>query len=105
MTERQLTTKIMKLLKKEFPTAWIYKSSDRFSSGIPDILMCYHGYFIAIEIKKDTKSKVTPLQNFTLNKIRESGGLSIVVHGRFEIVKMLEKICNFILNKKGGDNK
>lgn len=46
--------------------------------GIPDIIMCVNGTFIAMELKKDNKSRATKLQNHVLNLIRRAGGHATV---------------------------
>ena len=48
-------------------------------SGIPDIIVCANGRFIAIECKAG-KNTTTALQEFELAKIRQSGGTAIVVN-------------------------
>lgn len=45
--------------------------------GIPDLLCCINGKFVAIEVKADN-GRPSPLQRWTLNKIVESGGYSIL---------------------------
>jgi hypothetical protein len=46
-------------------------------SGIPDIIGCYNGRFIAIECKAG-KGKTTTLQERELQLIKDSGGFTFV---------------------------
>lgn len=46
--------------------------------GIPDILVCLNGYFVALEIK-DVKGKANPGQLYNLGKIRDAGGLAMII--------------------------
>lgn len=46
-------------------------------SGIPDIIGCYQGRFIAIECKAG-KGKTTALQERELNMIADAGGFTFV---------------------------
>ena len=46
--------------------------------GVPDFLVCYCGRFIGIETKAG-KGKVTTLQELNLEKIRQAGGVSLVI--------------------------
>jgi len=46
-------------------------------SGIPDIIRCYNGRFIAIECKA-VKGKTTTLQERELQLIKDSGGFTFV---------------------------
>lgn len=48
------------------------------SSGVPDIVGCWKGKFIAIECKANG-NKATALQELNLKKIVNSGGMAIVV--------------------------
>ena len=45
--------------------------------GVPDIIACYKGRFIAIECKAG-KNKTTKLQQLELAKIKHMGGVTIV---------------------------
>lgn len=49
-------------------------------SGVPDILACWKGKFIAIECKAPGKEhSVTDLQKDQLNAIAAAGGIALVV--------------------------
>jgi hypothetical protein len=48
-------------------------------SGIPDIIACYNGLFIAIECKSG-KNTTTALQKHNLDLIKKANGLAIVVN-------------------------
>ena len=47
--------------------------------GIPDILACISGWFVAIELKRDEKQKPEPLQLYQITKIITAGGFAYVV--------------------------
>ena len=49
------------------------------SSGAPDIVACYKGFFIGIEAKAG-KGKTTALQEFNLKRIEGMGGLALVIN-------------------------
>lgn len=49
------------------------------NSGVPDFLVCHNGRFVAIEAKAG-KGKTTALQESHLSKIREAGGVAVVVN-------------------------
>jgi Holliday junction resolvase len=46
-------------------------------SGIPDLICCYNGLFLAIECKAG-KGKTTALQERELNSIKAAGGFTFV---------------------------
>jgi len=48
------------------------------ASGVPDILVCYQGKFIAIECKAGG-NKPTALQAEHMNRITQGGGIAVVV--------------------------
>ncbi len=47
--------------------------------GVPDILACVNGRFVAIEVKSST-GKPTALQVHTCKQITASGGIAVIVH-------------------------
>ena len=75
MRESQLQSK---LLKELHTVGWFYKASDRFRAGIPDIIGCYKGRFVGLELKVDS-NKPTPLQMYELKRIlREDGSAQVI---------------------------
>ena len=48
------------------------------SNGIPDIICCYRGRFVALEVKTDT-GKPTKLQEAVIRKINRAGGTALIV--------------------------
>lgn len=48
-------------------------------SGVPDILACINGYFVAIEVKAPN-GKPSELQLVKIRQIREAGGFAYVVY-------------------------
>ena len=48
-------------------------------SGVPDIIVCYKGKFLAIECKAGD-NQPTALQQLNLSQIKQNGGHSIVVN-------------------------
>lgn len=65
-------------MKRRHPQAWIYVTADRWRSGIPDVLMCHHGRFIALEVKTP-RGRLAPIQRVTLEHITRAGGIAHVV--------------------------
>ena len=49
------------------------------TAGIPDIICCLHGRFIAFEAKVPG-NRPTRLQESTIGKIRAAGGTAVVVY-------------------------
>jgi len=76
----------MKKIFKSLPMNWFHKPWERSRKGIPDFLLCNHGRFVALEVKKakdlaSLKAKLldhpfTTLQIANLRRIQKAGGLA-----------------------------
>jgi hypothetical protein len=75
MLEAQFQSKLLSELRK---VGWFYKASDRYRAGVPDIIGCYQGRFIALELKV-APNVPTPLQEYELKSIYREGGSAQVV--------------------------
>ena len=97
MNESDITKSILKYLKT-LPRCFFWKEHGGIygTSGIPDIIFCIDGRFIAMEVKTQ-KGKTTPLQNAAIRKIHSSGGFAFVV-------RSVEEAKNAIDSTMGGKN-
>ena len=77
--ERAVKKTVVKLLTRYGAYNFYPVASGFGRSGIPDIVACYKGRFIAIECKAG-KNTATELQLRELMKIRESGGCALVIN-------------------------
>ena len=80
MTETQFKHKVENWL--DDTNAWFIKywAGAKFTKeGIPDILACIDGTFYGIELKT-TDGRPTLLQLINLKKIREAGGIGILLY-------------------------
>ncbi len=70
----------MKVLKKlkEIPDLFVVKVQQVAMRGIPDLLICHRGRFIAWELKTD-EGHPTELQKLVLSNITKAGGVALVV--------------------------
>ena len=60
-------------------------------AGIPDILACVNGIFVAVELKAD-RGRLSQIQKLNLEKINKSGGIAVVLYpSGFEDFKKLIK--------------
>ena len=77
--EKHFETKIKEFLDSE--GAWYVKyfANRNTKSGIPDILACVNGYFVAIEVKAQNGT-VKALQEHHLTEIRIAGGFSFALY-------------------------
>lgn len=93
--EKNFENKIKKFLKDE--GAWYIKywaGSQFTKDGIPDILACVNGHFVAIEVKAQN-GKPSDLQLHVISKIRQAGGFAFVVYP-----SGFEKLKDFIYQLK-----
>jgi hypothetical protein len=61
------------------PNCWYEKIQQVTIRGTPDILICANGYFVALELKLDHKSKIDELQVYKIKKILKSKGVAFIV--------------------------
>lgn len=79
MSEANFQKKIIKYLNSLDAYVFKHNASAISKAGVPDIICCYKGLFMGIEVKKDNKSKPTELQKYNLNSINNKGGVGIVL--------------------------
>ena len=78
--EKALDNKVKAYLKEYGAWGLKYWAGSRFTKdGIPDLLYCINGYFFGIEDKAEN-GKPSLLQLYNLRKIREAGGLGILLY-------------------------
>ena len=90
MTEQQIQKNIFNMLEKEY-NAYVVKVIVASKSGVPDILCCIEGVFFGIEVKRpESKSNVSRLQEYNLQKIENSLGKSMVAWDVQMVVDFIE---------------
>ena len=92
--EKDFENKVKAYLKDR--KAWFIKywaGADFTKKGIPDILVCDQGEFIAIEVKA-SNGKPTLLQLVTLKKIQEAGGYGLLLYPQD-----FKGFCTFMENR------
>lgn len=60
-------------------------------NGIADRLVCFHGAFLAIEIK-GSSGRATKLQEYELERVRAAGGRAIVARSVNDVRALLDHI-------------
>ena len=77
--EAKVKKAIVKILKQHDVYYFFPATGGYGKSGVPDIICCYRGHFLAIECKAG-KNKPTTLQRINLEKIAEQGGTALVIN-------------------------
>jgi hypothetical protein len=77
--ESREVKKVRAYLKGRYPGCWGFKVQGQAMRGIPDLIYCIRGLFVAFEIK-DPKAKSDPnrekLQEYTCELIKDARGFS-----------------------------
>ncbi len=92
MNEATLIQRIRKYLAT-LPDCFFWKEhgGQYGTAGIPDIVVCHKGRFIALEAKVG-KNKPTKLQAATIDKIRQAGGTAAVVYSIEDVKAVLSEM-------------
>lgn len=81
--EKILKTSCLRWIKREYPEIWVCKLSDRFISGIPDILLMFKGQGLFIELKA-TKGKASRIQQYVFAEIEDTGTTVLVIRSLYD---------------------
>jgi Holliday junction resolvase len=89
MHEKDIVTAIMRYLKT-VPDCFAWKTHGGMYgvAGLPDIVACVGGRFVAFEVKTPT-GKLTKLQEITIQKIRAAKGEACMVTSVEEVQTIL----------------
>lgn len=91
MREQDYQRKIVKLIEDR--GGYVVKVISASKKGVPDIIACYGGLFLAIEVKTPrTMNNVSPLQQHNLNKVSASGGHSLVAWSVEAVSEVLDEL-------------
>lgn len=100
--EGKVKKTVKKLLDKYGNSVWYFmpvQTGVGGKKGIPDFVLCVGGKFVTIETKAKG-NQPTALQAFTMNEIRDAGGLPIVVTDDCMSVAALQSWIEIFLDKK-----
>ena len=92
MLEKDIVAAIMRYLKT-VPGCFAWKEHGGMygTSGIPDIICCYRGRFVGLEVKQPGKA-LTAIQPKTIDKINAAGGIAAKVTCVDEVKTIIETI-------------
>lgn len=91
MREKIIENKIKTYLKSKGAYCVKYHGNQFSQVGVPDLLVCYKGYFLGIEIKNET-GKTSPLQDANIKLIEKAGGISFVARCVDDVKNIIEYI-------------
>lgn len=97
MLESQFQSRVISFLKQYPEHIWFVKvwGGGYQKSGIPDILCCINGKFMAIELKS-LNGKPTVLQKRNIELINKTGGLGIILYpdGFDDFKKLIKELID-----------
>jgi hypothetical protein len=92
MNEKEITSQIKEYLKTLKDCFFWKEHGGQFGqAGIPDLIVCYRGRFIAFEVKTE-KGKLSVLQAVTIRQIQKAGGTAAVVRSVEEVKAIISQI-------------
>ena len=64
-------------------------------AGIPDLLCCVNGYFMALEIKAE-HGRPSKLQEYQVEEIQKAKGIALIVYPKDydRLIELLDKLQN-----------
>ena len=77
--ERKVKNQCVEIIKRHGAYYFFPAANGLGRAGIPDIIVCLYGYFLAVECKAG-KGKTTALQDRELQRIRNAGGVALVIN-------------------------
>ena len=89
--ETKIVKQIMVGLREKFPGAYLRKIHGNMfqHAGIPDIIGCINGFFVAFEVKT-TQGHVSRIQELEGQEISKAKGIHAVVTNLSEALEALE---------------
>lgn len=90
--EKSIVKAIIQLLKAR--GAWYVKYHGHRAgrAGVPDILACFRGRFIAIEVKQPT-GRTTKLQDMELAALERAGAVTVIATSKEQVEEVLDMLA------------
>jgi len=91
--EKKVKNRVIAILKDRDAYYFYPVTSGFGASGVPDIIVCYFGWFIGIECKAG-KNTLSALQRQNIARINAARGITLVINedNIHEVTEILDKI-------------
>ena len=89
ISEKEITFAIRSLLNVYGIWHWKHFGGPMGAKGVSDILGCYKGRFLAIEVKTPG-GRTSPEQERFLANVNDAGGIAFVAHSIYDVIEKLE---------------
>lgn len=102
--EKKVKQNVVKILT-ELDAYWFYPATGGYGrNGVPDIIACIEGLFLAIECKAGS-GKVTALQERELRLVEEANGFAMIYREPGCTPEMLKSLLVHWLKSRGSAQK
>ena len=93
MLERDVVTAIKRYLASLDSDVFFWKEhgGPYGTSGVPDIICCYKGRFLGLEVKLPT-GRLTELQKRAIHRINQAGGIACRVESVEDVKRVIERV-------------
>jgi Holliday junction resolvase len=88
--ESRLSRNIMEACRERGAFAFKIHGSPTMMAGLPDIMVCYRGFFFALETKTPQGGDPKPIQAHVMEKIRQAHGIAVVVRSVDDAMRVLD---------------
>lgn len=89
--EARLQRRIQDALKRRDAFVFKIHGSAHMMAGLPDLIICYRGQFIGMEVKM-VGNDASPIQRLRHREIEHAGGMAKVVRSPDEALAILDEI-------------
>lgn len=76
--ERDFQSKLIKEIKMMFPGCIVMKNDSSYIQGIPDLLILYKDKWASLEVKKSSRAKKRPNQEYYVRQMNEMSFSSFI---------------------------
>lgn len=87
--ETNFKNKVVRMIKKEFPSALVMKLNDATHSGFLDLLIFYKAKCYSFELKVHP-NKTSKIQDYFIQAIQSTGNFAGVAYELHDIKRVLE---------------
>ena len=91
MREKNIENRIKTYLRSKGAYCVKYHGNQFSQVGVPDLLVCYKGMFLGIEVKNET-GRTSPLQDVNIKQIEKAGGISFVARCLTDVKNIIDYI-------------
>jgi hypothetical protein len=93
--ESHIQEAIQKMVRERGGFVFKVHGSETMMAGLPDLIVCYHGFFVGFEVKTQT-GKVSTRQKYVMRRIGDAQGIVTVPRSVADASAALDRIDHII---------